>query len=147
MQSDGAIVRRYLERVWGAGDVASLGELTAERMSVWTPALRPRAGGLLAGRVASLPGEATPRELDRAALAAVVTAWHETFSTLQVVVEDLIAEGGRVAARVAWQGEHMETRGIAAQRVEQRWPSFEFFRLEAGRIVEIWSSVAMYEWP
>jgi steroid delta-isomerase-like uncharacterized protein len=63
----------------------------------------------------------------------------EGFPDLSITVEDLMAEGDRVAARVTMRGTHRgEFQGIAptGKRVEVR--AIDMFRISNGKIVEHW---------
>jgi steroid delta-isomerase-like uncharacterized protein len=61
------------------------------------------------------------------------------FPDLSITVEDVMAEGDRVAARVTMRGTHRgEFQGIAptGKRVEVR--AIDMFRIANGKIVEHW---------
>jgi steroid delta-isomerase-like uncharacterized protein len=63
----------------------------------------------------------------------------EAFPDLHVTVEDLVAEGDRVAARVTMRGTHQGVfQGLAptGKRVEVR--AMDMFRISDGKIVEHW---------
>ncbi len=63
----------------------------------------------------------------------------EAFPDLSITVEDVMAEGDRVAARVTMRGTHMgEFQGIAptGKRVEVK--AIDMFRISKGKIVEHW---------
>ena len=63
----------------------------------------------------------------------------EGFPDLSVAVEDVMAEGDRVAARVTMRGTHRgEFQGIAptGKRVEVK--AIDMFRISYGKIVEHW---------
>jgi predicted ester cyclase len=63
----------------------------------------------------------------------------EGFPDLTIAVEDVMAEGDRVRARVTMRGTHSgEFQGIAptGKRVEVR--AIDMFRIEHGKIVEHW---------
>ena len=63
----------------------------------------------------------------------------EGFPDLSVTVDDVMAEGNRVAARVTMRGTHRgEFQGIAptGKRVEVR--AIDMFRISNGKIVEHW---------
>ena len=63
----------------------------------------------------------------------------EGFPDLTIAVEDVMAEGDRVTARVTMRGTHSgEFQGIAptGKRVEVR--AIDMFRIENGKIVEHW---------
>src|SRR5215216_3844008 len=63
----------------------------------------------------------------------------ESFPDLSITVEDVMAEGDRVAARVVMRGTHRgEFQGIAptGKRVEVK--AIDMFRISNGKIVEHW---------
>jgi len=63
----------------------------------------------------------------------------EGFPDLAIAVEDVMAEGDRVTARVTMRGTHSgEFQGIAptGKRVEVK--AIDMFRIEGGKIVEHW---------
>jgi steroid delta-isomerase-like uncharacterized protein len=78
--------------------------------------------------------------------ATLIDSFKETFSEaregfpdLTVTIEDVMAEGDRVTARVTMRGTHRgEFQGIAptGKRVEVR--AIDMFRIEDGKIVEHW---------
>ena len=64
---------------------------------------------------------------------------HATFPNMRITVEDMIAEGDRVAARVTMRGTHRgEFLGMAptGKRVQVR--AMDIFRIADGKIVEHW---------
>ena len=78
--------------------------------------------------------------------AKLIDTFEETFSEaraafpdLSVTVEDVVAEGDRVATRVIMRGTHQgEFQGISptGKRVEVR--AMDMFRISDGKIVEHW---------
>src|SRR5215204_3849506 len=63
----------------------------------------------------------------------------EGFPDLSITVEDVMAEGDKVTARVTMRGTHQgEFQGIAptGKRVEVK--AIDMFRIENGKIVEHW---------
>ena len=78
--------------------------------------------------------------------AKLIDTFEETFSEaraafpdLSVTVEDVMAEGDRVAARVIMRGTHMgQFQGLAptGKRVEVK--AIDMFRISGGKIVEHW---------
>jgi steroid delta-isomerase-like uncharacterized protein len=63
----------------------------------------------------------------------------EAFPDLTISIEDVMAEGDRVTARVTMRGTHRgEFQGIAptGKRVEVR--AIDMFRIEDGKIMEHW---------
>jgi predicted ester cyclase len=70
----------------------------------------------------------------------------EGFPDLSVVVEDVMAEGNWVTARVTMRGTHRgEFQGIAptGKRVEVR--AIDMFRIREGKIVEHWGTLRRTE--
>ncbi|HEX5689461.1 MAG TPA: ester cyclase, partial [Roseiflexaceae bacterium] len=66
---------------------------------------------------------------------------HTSFPDLSITVEDLIAEGDKVVARLRAQGTHQAPfRGIAATGREVSWTGIRIFRLANGKIVEHWAN-------
>ncbi len=64
---------------------------------------------------------------------------HAAFPDMRITVEDMIAEGDRVAARVTMRGTHQgEFQGITptGKRVQVR--AMDMFRIADGKIVEHW---------
>jgi steroid delta-isomerase-like uncharacterized protein len=81
--------------------------------------------------------EGTPRGLDgvRGAMAAYLAG----FSDLRVAIDELIAEGDKVVARLTYSGTHDgELFGIPAtgRRVSVR--QFAIYRIAGGQVVEEW---------
>jgi steroid delta-isomerase-like uncharacterized protein len=68
-----------------------------------------------------------------------VTMFREAFPDLQVTVEDMIAEGDRVAARVTMRGTHQgEFLGIAGTGNRIEVPGVDIVRFSDGMAVEHW---------
>lgn len=84
-----------------------------------------------------LPGDPPARLIET--FKATFSEARDAFPDLSVAVEDVMAEGDRVAARVTMRGTHRgEFQGIAptGKRVEVR--AIDMFRISEGRIVEHW---------
>jgi steroid delta-isomerase-like uncharacterized protein len=63
----------------------------------------------------------------------------EGFPDLSITVEDVMAEGDRVAARVVMRGTHRgEFQGIAATGKRVEIKAIDMFRISEGKIVEHW---------
>ena len=117
------VVTRFLEAVH-AGDDAVAAELTAESITHNTPSRGERGGeaeGFLQGQRASFP-DAT------------------------MTVDLLIGEGDTVAAYLTWSGTlEGETHTVSGQDVsipegqrDAEWVGAIFFRVECGKIAEVW---------
>jgi steroid delta-isomerase-like uncharacterized protein len=64
---------------------------------------------------------------------------HAAFPDMRITVEDMIAEGDRVAARVSMRGTHQgEFQGIAATGKRVQVQAMDMFRIADGKIVEHW---------
>ena len=84
-----------------------------------------------------LPGDPPAKLIDT--FKETFSEAREGFPDLTVSVEDVMAEGDRVTARVTMRGTHRgEFQGIAptGKRVEVR--AIDMFRIREGKIVEHW---------
>ena len=63
----------------------------------------------------------------------------EAFPDVRVTVEDLVAEGDRVVARVTMRGTHQgDFQGLAPTGKEVQVRAIEIFRISNGKIIEHW---------
>jgi steroid delta-isomerase-like uncharacterized protein len=119
-----AIVRRIYEEVISKGNLALLDELCA-------PDIVDHA---------ALPGSPPGREGVRQWFTLIRTAFPDT----QVTVEDLIAEGDKVVARVRPEGtQHGEFLGIPPTGKYMTITAMDMFRVADGKIVEHWGEQDM----
>jgi steroid delta-isomerase-like uncharacterized protein len=84
-----------------------------------------------------LPGDPPAKLIDT--FTETFSEAREGFPDLTIAVEDLMAEGDRVAARVTMRGTHRgRFQGIAptGKRVEVR--AIDMFRISNGKVVEHW---------
>ena len=84
-----------------------------------------------------LPGDPPAKLIDT--FKETFSEAREGFPDLTITVEDIMAEGDRVTARVTMRGTHSgEFQGIAptGKRVEVK--AIDMFRIEDGKIVEHW---------
>ena len=66
---------------------------------------------------------------------------HAAFSDFHIDVEDMIAEGDKVVARVTGSGTHQgEFVGIAPTRNRVEFSAIDIARFTGGKIVEHWSN-------
>ena len=66
--------------------------------------------------------------------------FNQAFSGRRITVEDLVAEGDKVVARITWQGIHSgEFRGIPQTGRQIEIGAFIVERIQDGRSVEHWS--------
>ena len=116
-----ATVRRFYEEVVGRGSTAAAEELlSADLLDHGVPPMFP-------------PG--------RAGFLQFAASLKTAFPDLRVTVEDLIAEGDQVAARVSVRGTHKGVLlgRLAATGRSATWAGIDIFRLAGGKIVERWN--------
>ena len=124
-----ALVRRVLEEVWGAGDLAALDELVADDYVLDLPA----------GVVVSAPWLTPPP--GRSALETAVQQLREDFPDLRITLDDLAADGDTVAVRMTWSGtqaDDLELLGAPNTGRRTEWAVVTFYRIACGQIVEAW---------
>jgi len=121
VEASKALVRRFYEDVVNKGDMRLAEEVLAADY-VEHP---------------SFPGTPSGLAGFRQFVAMVATA----FPDLHVTVEDVIAEGDKVAARVTVSGTH---RGVLLGTIQPTgthatWTGIDLIRIADGKIVERWS--------
>jgi steroid delta-isomerase-like uncharacterized protein len=115
-----ALVRRYFEVLQSGGDLALAGDLFADDYVAHDPNLPPLPPG---------PG----------GVALHVLASRTAFPDQRVTVDDLLADGDRVAVRFTFRGTHRgDLLGFAptGRRVEVH--GVAIYRIAGGRIAEGW---------
>lgn len=72
-------------------------------------------------------------------LKALVKDFRGAFPDLEVVIEDLVGEGDRVADRLVNRGTHRGAfLGVQPTGVAATWPAIGFCRIQNGKICERW---------
>ncbi|UCG25625.1 MAG: ester cyclase [Chloroflexota bacterium] len=116
-ETNKATVRRYVEQVMGAGRANLIDEFMVESIALHGTGLEP-----------GLP-----------ALGQWVAMLDSAFPDRQLTVDDVVAEGDRVVARVTMRGTHQgEMQGIPATGKAINQSSITIFRLANGKIAEGW---------
>jgi steroid delta-isomerase-like uncharacterized protein len=111
-----ALVRRFVEEFWNEGDTTAVDELMATDAAIHMPT----------GEVADPEG-----------LKSFAAMWRESFPDWHSSVEELIAEGDKVAERWTGRGTHQgELQGIPATGRRVEVPGSVFYRIVDGKIVE-----------
>ena len=111
-------------KAWIKGDLAAMDELLAANFV----------------NHAAVPG-VTP---DREGYKQFVTMHHTGFPDFDVKVEDVVAEGDKVARRVTWTGTHKgEYMGIAPTGKKITLTVITIERIEGGKIAEQWGEANM----
>lgn len=112
------IVRRFFDQGPSHGNMSAAKELLAPNFVLHVPL--PAAPGIQG-------------------ISDVVTACREAFEHLNVTVEDMVAEDDRVAARFTARGVHKGAfMGLPATGKPIIMTGIEIFRIENGRIAELW---------
>jgi steroid delta-isomerase-like uncharacterized protein len=113
-----ALVRRFFEVGPSQGDLRAARELLADDFALHVPLpCSPSIQGMI----------------------EVISACRAAFEHLEVTVDDLVAEGDRVAARFTARGIHRgDFMGQSATGRSITMTGIEIFRIENGRIAELW---------
>lgn len=116
-----AVIRRYDAEVWGRGKLDVLDEIMSSEVighEVTTEHLLPQ--GLEGHKQA-------------------ITIYRTAFPDIHTRIEELIAEGDRVAERWRATGTHKgELMGIPPTQKEVTWEGMTIYRFADGKIVEMW---------
>jgi steroid delta-isomerase-like uncharacterized protein len=118
------VYRRIIDAV-GRGDAESLDGLMAPDIVDHNP----------------MPDQAAGRDGFKQWMATARAA----FPDLRGTVEDLIAEGDRVAARMTWHGTHRgEFIGLAPTGKRVSFSAFHLVRIRQGRAIEWWGTADLF---
>jgi len=118
------LVQRWFDEVWNNGRADAIDEMFAANGV---------AHGLSEDPAKPITG---PREFR-----PFHTVFREAFPNMEIVVEDMIAEGDKVAARCAVRAKHEgEFFGKAATDSPVEFTGIAIVRVEDGKIVEAWNN-------
>ena len=127
-----ALVRRWFEEVWNRGRADAIDEMFDEEGV---------AHGLTDEGGAELRGPAHFRVFHQ--------RFREAFPGVEVVVDDAISDGEKVAARCTVRARHEgDTLGFRATRRPVEFTGMTFARVRGGKIVEAWNNfdfMSMFE--
>ena len=119
-----ALVRQWFEEVWNKGHEKAIDEMFSEEGVA--NGLTDEAGEPLRGASGFKP---------------FFRQFREAFPDVRVVVEDMVAEGDKVAARCSVRGRHRgDTLGFAATRQPVEFDGITIVRVRGGKIVEAWNN-------
>jgi steroid delta-isomerase-like uncharacterized protein len=122
VEDNKAIIRAYVEMVWNGKQLDRAEEVVASDFIDHAP----------------LPGQAPGLEGAKRKWAMYLTA----IPDLRVTIEDLVAEGDKVAVRRSYEGTHQgELLGIPATDKQLQVGSISIFRLVDGKIAENWEQL------
>ena len=66
------------------------------------------------------------------------------FPDIHVTIEDMVAEGDKVVARLTFRGTHKgEFQGVSATNKEVTWSGIWIYRVDGNRLVERWHNYDM----
>src|SRR5215212_4435935 len=121
--SDNAsVIRRWFEEVWNKGREEAIDELFDEEGVAH--GLADETGSPLRGPEGFKP---------------FFRRFREAFPGIEVVVEETVSEGDKVAARCTVRGRHEgDTLGFAATSRPVEFTGMTFARIRDGKIVEAW---------
>lgn len=118
------LIRRWFEEVWNKGREDAIDEMFA-------------ADGVAHGLTEE--GDKTMRGPEQ--FKPFYRAFRSAFPDLEVVVEDTIAEGDKLAARCTVRGKHQsDSLGFAATGLTTDFTGITIVRIERGKIVEAWNN-------
>ncbi len=119
IEQNRAVVKRNFDEVWNQGNLVAADEIFSPDYVRHWPDGRDVFGS-----------EATKQ---------AVKAFHAAYPDMQFTIQDLIAEGDRVATRYTFRGtQRGEFMGVAATNELQTSSGMIIYRLVEGRIVEDW---------
>jgi len=118
------LIRRWFEEVWNNGRVEAIDEMFAENGI---------AHGLSDDPENPIRGPQQFRPFH--------TLFREAFPNMMIVVEDVMAEGDRVAARCSVRARHEGNfMGRAATQAPVEFTGITIVRIYDGKIVEAWNN-------
>jgi steroid delta-isomerase-like uncharacterized protein len=118
------LVRRWFEEVWNKGRVEAVDEMLG-------------ADAVVHG----LSDDSETPLLGAAGFKPFHERFREAFPDITVTVDDLIAEGDKVAARCSVQGKHQgRSLGFDATQAPVEFTGMVIVRIDNGKIVEAWNN-------
>ena len=123
-QENKALTERWFEEVWNKGRAEAIREMVTEDLVVH---------GLSDAKGEAIKGV---KEFDR-----FHSQFVNAFPNIQVEVEDLIAEGDKVAARCTVRAKHTgDALGVAPTNTDVDFTGIAIVRISGGKIVEAWNN-------
>lgn len=122
--ANASVIRRWFEEVWNQGREEAIDELFDEEGVAH--GLADVADGKLRGPAGFKP---------------FFRSFREAFPEIEVVVEDTVSEGDKVAARCTVRGRHRgDTLGFKATDNPVEFTGVAIVRVRDGKIVEAWNN-------
>ena len=123
-QENENLIRRWFEEVWNKGRADAIEEMFA--CEGVAHGLSDRAENDLCGPEGFKP---------------FFESFRKAFPDMQVIVEDTVAEGDKIAARCSVRGTHTgEGLGIAPTKQPVEFTGMTIVRVKDGKIVEAWNN-------
>jgi predicted ester cyclase len=120
------LLRRYIEEVWDKENPAAVDDFLAPTY------IRHRSP--------------TAPPLDREGQKLLLSIFRAAFPDVKIIVEDVIAEGDKIAFRSTMRGTHRgEFFGIAATDKRVEFGLLDVIRIEDGKFIEQWGGPNMYD--
>jgi steroid delta-isomerase-like uncharacterized protein len=114
------VIQRFLDEVMNGGNLSAIDTLFSPDYIPHDPSNPDRQGGIDGAK-------------------QFIRMFHTGLTNQEYIVEDMIAEGDRVAYRWTIVGIHTgNMMGIPASGKELNFSGMDMFRLENGKIVESW---------
>lgn len=124
LEANKALIRRWFEEVWNKGRPEAIAEMMSE--DCVNHGLSGDADAPLRGVTGFLPFH---------------TQFREAFPHIEVVVEDVIAEGDKIAARCSVRGKHEgDSLGFKATEAMTEFDGIGMGRIRGGKFVETWNN-------
>jgi steroid delta-isomerase-like uncharacterized protein len=124
LEENKALLRRWFDEVWNKGNAEAIDELFAPDGV---------AHGLSDDESMPMKGPSDFRPFH--------TAFRGAFPDIEVIVEDMIAEGDKVVARCSVRGKHTgDNLGIKASNSPVLFTGIAIVRIRDGKIVEAWNN-------
>jgi len=118
------LLRRWFEEVWNNGRAEAIDEMFAENGI---------AHGLSDDPSSPITGPSGYRPF--------YATFRRAFPNIMVVIDDMIAEGDKVAARCSVRAKHEgEFMGRAATQAPVQFTGITIVRIDKGKIVEAWNN-------
>ena len=118
------LVRRWFEEVWNQGRAGAIDEMLDEY-----------------GIAHGLSDDPSNPIKGPSGFKPFHSLFREAFPNMMIVVEDMVAEGDKVAARCSVRGRHEgDFRGFAATQSPVDFTGMTIVRIANGKIVEAWNN-------
>jgi steroid delta-isomerase-like uncharacterized protein len=121
-ETNKGITHRYAEELWNQGKASLIAELVAVDIV--------------------LHGAGFPDMKGQEAFSNSFSLFRRAFPDFHVTIDDMVAEGDKVAFRWTESGTHQgEYAGIAATGKHVTWTGMSVYRIAKGQIAEMWVSM------